>query len=295
MTTPVVNCHRYQLNLRADKRFGVFALLLFGPQRAAVLKSVLNLGATGRTGRFVLMMVALFQKGSVWWVTYRRDSRQVRRSLRTRNKRVAQERKAELELRVRRGVLGEDVCLPVRETLDHFLAYQEARKTKKSAATDRVYLEKFFAAVPVSDVRLLSPAHVSTYLTKRANEDQLAPKTLNRYRQVAHSFCEWLVDWSGSRGHVEVWRRRCMCWWNVSDWIGVEADPRSAVASRIGVGKHDTDVVSVEVEGDLLVLRRVAPERTAADTGQALADRDEQDRRWNHGVGRRPMSIEIEE
>ncbi len=54
--------------------------------------------------------------------------------------------------------------------------------------------QRFFAAVPASDVCDVSQATLVDYLTKRANEDHLAPKTLNRIRQVLGTFFEWLLD-----------------------------------------------------------------------------------------------------
>lgn len=83
--------------------------------------------------------------------------------------------------------------LPTREVLDRFLAWQRARKTAHSWSVDRGYLERFFLAVPVADVRELAPAAISDYLSGRAAAGRSA-KTLNRQREVLHTFCAWLVE-----------------------------------------------------------------------------------------------------
>lgn len=83
--------------------------------------------------------------------------------------------------------------VPTQETLARFLAWQKARKTPHSWSTDRGYLERFFRTVPVADLRELAPAAISDYLAGRAAAGR-APKTLNREREVLHTFCEWLVE-----------------------------------------------------------------------------------------------------
>ncbi len=142
----------------------------------------------------LVVHVSLYLRGHTWWVRYRQGGVQLRRSLETENRKLAEDRRAEIEYRLRRGELREDVPVPVEATLERFLAEQDVRKTKRSAATDRCYLRRFFAAVPLQDLRALTPGMVGDYLASRARKDALAPKTLNRIRQVLGTFYAWLLD-----------------------------------------------------------------------------------------------------
>jgi integrase len=138
--------------------------------------------------------VHLFQRGEAWWVYYLLDGRRVRKSLKTDNKKIAEGIRAELEVKLRHSELRHEQPLPPAEFIERFHEYQRPRKTKKSHATDRVYLDRLIEAVPVRDLRELTGARISEYLTLRANKDKLAPKTLNRIRQVVGTFFEWLID-----------------------------------------------------------------------------------------------------
>ena len=142
----------------------------------------------------LVVHVTLYRRGRVWWVRYRQAGIQLRRSLQTENRKLAEDRRAEIEYLLRRGELREDIPLPVQPTLERFLAEQDGRKTKRSAATDRCYLRRFFAAVPLQDLRALTTGMVGDYLADREKRDKLAPKTLNRIRQVLGTFYEWLLD-----------------------------------------------------------------------------------------------------
>lgn len=91
------------------------------------------------------------------------------------------------------GVLEAPDPIPTGETVERFLAYQRFRTAPRTFATDSQRLRKFFEAVPVANLRDLTPTMITNELTRRA-EAGAAPRTLNHVRCCVHTLFEWLID-----------------------------------------------------------------------------------------------------
>lgn len=67
------------------------------------------------------MQVRLFRRGRVWWVNYRHRGKRFRRSLRTENKKVAEDLRCDLEYKLRRGeVPGRPRTVAIADFLEGF-------------------------------------------------------------------------------------------------------------------------------------------------------------------------------
>jgi len=59
--------------------------------------------------------VSMFRRGRTWWARYGQDGRDVRRSLKTENRKVAQDLLLELQLELRRGSQPRPKSLPAMD------------------------------------------------------------------------------------------------------------------------------------------------------------------------------------
>ena len=137
------------------------------------------------------MRVTIYRRGLVWWVRYQQSHRRVRRSLKTTNRKVAEDLRIELEYRLRRGELPTQVR---SKTLDDFVEeyrnFSQARKRPKSHATDMARVRAFTASLKSVLVEDVETADVSAFLSARVLEHGNSPATVLRYREALHAFFE---------------------------------------------------------------------------------------------------------
>lgn len=175
-------------------------------------------------------MACIYRRGQVWWTKFKHRGALYRKSLRTSNRHLARDRARQLESSIKDGcftLATSCTPTPLIQVLEAFCEFLRTTKTAKSAQTDIYYLRQLFGPVcpalqinarkPISAKELLrriaaakpselrpGPTHlrpvfiedlttaaVSSFLTDRMRQRQLAPKTVNRLREVAHRICQW--------------------------------------------------------------------------------------------------------
>ncbi len=166
-------------------------------------------GWVTRVGVFV---VTLYKRGGVWGIQYRIGGKQVRESLRTTNRKVAEEIKLHRELEVGRQRLGllplpGEVMAVVKEepaapdlaaVRAEYVAWSGAHKRPKTILNDTARLDSFFATVPGKALREIRTADVERYLTAESKRG-MSPATLLRNREILHALWRWAVR----QGHAE--------------------------------------------------------------------------------------------
>jgi integrase len=142
----------------------------------------------------------MFRRGQTWWARYSQDGQDVRRSLRTQNRKVAQEVLLDLELELRRGsqrVLEPPSATPaapkppsvsIADFKREFTEYSKSSKRPKSHSTDMGRLKEFIASLDVVDLADVTTGHATRFLAAKTNEDKVSPTTILRYRETLHAF-----------------------------------------------------------------------------------------------------------
>ncbi len=147
--------------------------------------------------------VHLWLRGQTWWIGYTlNDGTRIRRSLKTRSENKAERERARLEYLLRCDRL-EETNGPERISMEVFLELYEghlrSRKTKKSLQNDLSYLRGFLKSHGFRFLDEISTRHINAFLARRGNEDRVAPRTLNRTREVLHTMCAFALD----QGYLE--------------------------------------------------------------------------------------------
>jgi hypothetical protein len=138
--------------------------------------------------------VTLFRRGKVWWVRHGTATGQLRRSLKTENRKVAEDLRCEVEMSLRRGtVVTVERAVPraaktVLEFLDEYEAYSRSRKRPKSHATDIGRLRTVFEFVGDRALDEVSTNDLLGFITTKTLKDGVAPATVLRYRESLSAF-----------------------------------------------------------------------------------------------------------
>ncbi len=156
-------------------------------------------------------MVTLFRRGKVWWLRYQQDGRKVRESLKTDNRKVADELRLrrEVELGQRRlGIVAAasapapvvevaaapapGPARPLADVRREYEAWSAAHKRPRTILNDKGRLDAFFATVPGKSLVQVATADVERFLTTQAMLGR-QPATLLRHREILHAFWRWAV------------------------------------------------------------------------------------------------------
>jgi hypothetical protein len=164
-------------------------------------------------------MASIYKRGTTWWIHYLVEGRSVSRSLKTTNKRIAQDIKKNLEALEVTGQLPRPSKTPVGPLLQAYCEYLARTQTSQGARKDRSYLRAFFGPccpalepelpvphkyrkpdapprkakdplakrhVRVRTLEQVTPAVIASFVRTRVVHDGLSAKSANQQREVQH-------------------------------------------------------------------------------------------------------------
>ena len=141
------------------------------------------------------MRVTMFCRGRTWWAQSKNNGHRVRRSLKTTNKRIAEDLARELEREIHNGVPPKKEPERVSITVfrDEYESYCEANKRPKTAQSDKLRVKEFIAHSGVESLDQVTTASVSRFLSHKVLKDKIAPATVLRYREILHAMMEHAI------------------------------------------------------------------------------------------------------
>jgi len=142
-------------------------------------------------------VASVFRRGRIWWVKYYAGGKAVQQSLHTDNRKLARDKKKEIEYRLATQQLGLPSKTDTRELLAEYYAHMRAHRTHKSAETDIGRLRYVFEACPVRNLEELKPGKVQDYLDGRVLRGEITAKTANEYRASLHTLFEYAIRYRG--------------------------------------------------------------------------------------------------
>lgn len=175
-------------------------------------------------------MASIYQRNGTYWISYSVGGRRVQRSLKTRNRRIAEQKKEQLDALKKLNLLPEATRTPVTETLQAYCEYIVATQSAKGAKNDRSYLRQFFGPccpalefgshvnrrhrdnprslptipdrfknlhVPVKHLEDISSELIAEFIRERIVRDGIKPRTANRIREVLSRLFNFAADHKG--------------------------------------------------------------------------------------------------
>jgi len=143
--------------------------------------------------------MGLYKRGSVWWMSFSYQGRQIRRSTETTDKKLAQRILDKVKGEIAEGkwfekLPGEDRTF--KEMMDKYMEEHSARnKAPKSHIRDRslcAHLVSFFGEMELAEI---TPSLIAEYKTKRREEGASAKTVNNELILMSHAFNLAIRDW----------------------------------------------------------------------------------------------------
>jgi integrase len=177
-------------------------------------------------------MASIYKRGKVWWIHYLVGGKVVQKSLKTTNEQTALQKKKRVEGLEATGQLDPPTRIPVATFLETYCGYLKERHTERGYRANISYLRNFFGPICSSlepgpkkrngqeikperkpdkeepssadrrhvSVRFLediTPAMISHFITQKVDNDDVAPKTANRFREVLHVMFNYAIKHDG--------------------------------------------------------------------------------------------------
>lgn len=136
------------------------------------------------------------RRGTVWWISYVQDGRQVQRSLKVTSQKMAEQMKAEIEGNLERGMAG----LP-QSFVDYFQVYEEFKKavillkSRNYAVRMHQQLKPFLLYLQrhnLNNLVKVTTSQIETHLQERSLT--IGPKSWNDELNVIHRYFRFAVE-----------------------------------------------------------------------------------------------------
>lgn len=138
-------------------------------------------------------MASLYKRGNVFWVCYMDHGRKFDKSLKTKDKRVAQYRVNEIEIKIAKGDDPlPDLSISAREAFEEFKKSRTGRIVVSTENTDNYRIDHFLNSGISRLVQITEP-RLKEYLDKRIKDDGISHRTANHTIRIIKTFLTWAV------------------------------------------------------------------------------------------------------
>ena len=141
-----------------------------------------------------------WQEGSVYWVRFSVAGKLTRKTLKTRDKRVANVRASQMLEKAERRASGladpfeEHHERPLAEHVDDFRRYIESRGVSKAHLDDRMLcMSEFLAYTKAKTILDLDGVEAQRWVGEMADEGRLSARSINKRLACLRQFGRWLV------------------------------------------------------------------------------------------------------
>lgn len=125
-------------------------------------------------------MASLYQRGEVWWITYRQDGRRRRETLRTTSRKLAERKKVQLEAELEEGAHRRITPITFEKLLKEFEPYRAGTHDQMTHRSSMGRALRFVSWVGVTKPTSVRPRDVQHFVTMLLTEG-LKPQTVNNY------------------------------------------------------------------------------------------------------------------
>ena len=145
-------------------------------------------------------MASLFFKDDKWWLNYRVKGKRYRRSTGTANKKLAETKLKELEVKLFKGEDPDPrISVSVMSLPDFLRRFKEYYISRNSGDIHGEILrlnimQEFFARKSISSINEISPSIVDEFFTVVLNDKK--PKTKNNYLGLLKTALNKAVEWN---------------------------------------------------------------------------------------------------
>lgn len=137
-------------------------------------------------------MASLYKRGDIFWIKYYKNGVEVRRSLKCKDKKVAQVKQKQIELDLEQGSAGMQSSVRLAPYLKEYLEYSQKKKSTTTYQEDVRQLTKFVSSIKSTELNNISSLEVSEYM-KQYFPPNYKPKTYNNYLKILKAFFNYAI------------------------------------------------------------------------------------------------------
>lgn len=141
-------------------------------------------------------MASIYQRGKTWWVTYYQNGQKFSKSLKTREKKIAEFQKRDLENKVAtlKSPLPFDQETP-QNILKEYLEFCRKKNREKTVTDDERRIDDYLQWAKLARIRDLTDKNVLEYLGERLknSEKPIQKGTANRILAAIKAYCSFAV------------------------------------------------------------------------------------------------------
>lgn len=139
-------------------------------------------------------MASLYKRGNIWWVCYMDNGRKFDKSLKTREKKIAQYRKNQIENKIAEGESPlPNSAVTITEASEQFKRYRSGRIVPKTEQTDNQRLERFFKESNIYKINNINETSLKDHLDQRIKFNGISHRTANHTIRIIKTFLNWAV------------------------------------------------------------------------------------------------------
>lgn len=130
-----------------------------------------------------------------WWIKYYQDGKCIRKSLKTKDPKVANYYIAKREKELAEGMIPPEIrIVDAKKALNEYLEFSSTHKTKGTMEWYELKLQKFINHVPGSTLKSITRQVVEGYLTAQIKEGKRELVTVNGTLRAIKAFLNWCVQ-----------------------------------------------------------------------------------------------------
>lgn len=139
-------------------------------------------------------MASIYKKGNVYWVCYMEGGQKFDKSLKTKDKKTAQVRKSQIEVRIAHGEEAlPDRSLSAKDAYEGFKTSREGRLSPETIKTDNFRIDRFLKEASIGKLTQITEQTLKSHLDHRIKVDKIDPRTANHTIRVMKTFLNWAV------------------------------------------------------------------------------------------------------
>lgn len=139
-------------------------------------------------------MAYKYRRGKVWWIKYYVEGKEIRHSLKTQDKTVAQFKKNEIENELAKGDNPlPDVGMTAAQCVEEFRKFRAGRLDPKTIANDHYRIERFIHDERIAKLKQISQMSLKDHLDKRIESEKISNRTANHTIRAVKTFLNFCV------------------------------------------------------------------------------------------------------
>ena len=142
-------------------------------------------------------MASIYKRGKTWWISYYLNGKLIQRSLKVKDKKLANFLKKQKEIEIEQGKVKIPSQKTIKECFKEYKEWAKARKAPHTFETEIGQLNKFLLPIENGKVKDINTKSIQSFLLDLSKENK-KPRTINHYLKAIRNFFNFAI----SQGYI---------------------------------------------------------------------------------------------